>query len=46
VLDGRGLFVMPGLIDCHSHASDRGRHEGRSSIVPEVKIRDESTRPT
>ncbi|HET6164171.1 MAG TPA: hypothetical protein VFG37_10925, partial [Planctomycetota bacterium] len=41
-LDGRGLFVMPGLIDCHSHAAiEGGVNEGTLSIVPEVKIRDE-----
>lgn len=41
-IDGRGLFVMPGLIDCHSHAAiDGGVNEGTLSIVPEVKIQDE-----
>jgi imidazolonepropionase-like amidohydrolase len=41
-LDGQGLFVMPGLIDCHSHAAiEGGVNEGTLSIVPEVKIRDE-----
>jgi len=41
-LDGSGLFVMPGLIDCHSHAAiEGGVNEGTLSIVPEVKIRDE-----
>jgi imidazolonepropionase-like amidohydrolase len=41
-IEGAGLFVMPGLIDCHSHAAiDGGINEGTLSIVPEVKIRDE-----
>jgi len=42
VLEGAGLFVMPGLIDCHSHAAiEGGVNEGTLSIVPEVKILDE-----
>jgi len=42
VIDGRGLFAMPGLIDCHSHAAiEGGVNEGTLSIVPEVRIRDE-----
>jgi imidazolonepropionase-like amidohydrolase len=42
VIDGAGLFVMPGLIDCHSHAAiEGGVNEGTLSIVPEVRIRDE-----
>lgn len=41
-LDGTGLFVMPGLIDCHSHAAiEGGINEGTLSIVPEVRILDE-----
>ncbi len=42
LLEGAGLFVMPGLIDCHSHAAiEGGVNEGTLSIVPEVRIRDE-----
>ncbi len=42
LLDGTGLFVMPGLIDCHSHAAiEGGVNEGTLSIVPEVRILDE-----
>ncbi len=42
ILDGTSLFVMPGLIDCHSHAAiEGGVNEGTLSIVPEVRIRDE-----
>jgi imidazolonepropionase-like amidohydrolase len=42
VLEAAGLFVMPGLVDCHSHAAiEGGVNEGTLSIVPEVKIRDE-----
>jgi len=42
VVEGAGLFVLPGLIDCHSHAAiEGGVNEGTLSIVPEVKIRDE-----
>ncbi|MBL8843838.1 MAG: amidohydrolase family protein [Planctomycetes bacterium] len=41
-LEAAGLFVMPGLIDCHSHAAiEGGVNEGTLSIVPEVRILDE-----
>ena len=42
VLEADGLFVMPGLVDCHSHAAiEGGVNEGTLSIVPEVLILDE-----
>ena len=42
VLDCSGLFVMPGIIDCHAHiAIDGGVNEGSQSVVPEVRIADE-----
>lgn len=42
VFEGAGLFVMPGIIDCHSHAAiEGGVNEGTLSIVPEVRIDDE-----
>jgi len=40
VIDGRGLFVMPGIIDCHSHIALESVNEGTLSIVPEVRITD------
>ena len=42
VLDGRGWFVSPGIIDCHSHAAiEGGVNEGTLTLVPEVRIDDE-----
>ena len=40
-LDGRGLHVSPGVIDCHSHmAISRGVNEGTYSITAECDISD------
>ncbi|HUG89432.1 MAG TPA: amidohydrolase family protein [Planctomycetaceae bacterium] len=41
VIDATGRFVMPGIIDTHSHIMiSGGVNEGTQSIVPEVRIRD------
>lgn len=41
VIDATGKFVMPGIIDSHSHMGvDRGINEGSRSVVPEVSIAD------
>jgi len=41
VIDAQGRFVMPGVIDSHSHMGiDRGINEGSRSVVPEVRIAD------
>ncbi len=41
VIDARGRFVMPGILDDHSHMGvDRGINEGSRSVVPEVRIDD------
>ena len=41
VLDADGMFVMPGIIDSHSHfAIEGGVNEGSLSVVPEVRVRD------
>ena len=41
VIDGTGLHVTPGLIDCHSHtAVNRGINEGASSVTIEVRVGD------
>jgi imidazolonepropionase-like amidohydrolase len=41
VIDARGRFVMPGILDSHSHMGiDRGLNEGSRSVVPEVRIAD------
>jgi imidazolonepropionase-like amidohydrolase len=39
VIDGTGKFVMPGIIDAHSHmAIEGGINEGTESVTPEVII--------
>ena len=41
VVDGTGLHVTPGIIDCHSHtAVNRGVNEGASSVTVEVRVGD------
>ncbi len=41
VIDADGMFVMPGIIDTHSHfAISGGVNEGSLSVVPEVRVRD------
>ncbi len=45
VIDATGRFVMPGIIDTHSHimfadGADRGVNEATVSIVPEVRVKD------
>ncbi|MBX9624358.1 MAG: amidohydrolase family protein, partial [Gemmataceae bacterium] len=41
VIDATGLFVMPGIIDTHSHfAVSGGVNEAALSVVPEVRVRD------
>jgi imidazolonepropionase-like amidohydrolase len=45
VIDAAGRFVMPGIIDTHSHimladGGDRGVNEATVSIVPEVRVKD------
>ncbi len=39
--DATGLFIMPGIIDCHSHiANEGGLNESTQSVTPEVRVRD------
>src|SRR5687767_5018972 len=39
VVDGTGKYIMPGIIDAHSHtAGDVGLNEGAESVTPEVKV--------
>ena len=39
VIDGTGKYVMPGIIDAHSHmAIDGGINEGSESVTPEVIV--------
>jgi imidazolonepropionase-like amidohydrolase len=41
VIDATGLFVMPGIIDTHSHfAVEGGVNESSLSVVPEVRVQD------
>jgi imidazolonepropionase-like amidohydrolase len=41
IIDATGRFVMPGILDDHSHMGiDRGINEGSRSVVPEVSIAD------
>lgn len=41
VLDATGRYVMPGIIDTHSHIMvSGGLNESTQSIVPEVRVRD------
>mgnify|MGYP001197586929 FL=1 len=41
VLDASGRFVMPGIIDTHSHIKiTQGINEATQSIVPEVRVKD------
>jgi imidazolonepropionase-like amidohydrolase len=40
VIDGQGMYVMPGIIDAHSHAAlEGGINEGAESVTPEVQVR-------
>lgn len=40
-IDATGMYVMPGIIDCHVHfAITRGINESTVSVTPEVRIRD------
>jgi imidazolonepropionase-like amidohydrolase len=39
VIDGTGKFVMPGIIDAHSHmAIEGGINESSESVTPEVQV--------
>ena len=39
-IDATGLFVMPGIIDAHSHIAIDAVNEGTNPITPEVKVGD------
>ncbi len=41
VIDATGMFVMPGVVDTHSHFGiSGGVNEASLSVVPEVRVRD------
>ena len=41
IIDGQGMHLTPGIIDCHSHmATDGGVNEGTQAVTAEVRIGD------
>lgn len=40
VIDARGKYVTPGIIDAHSHTAVEGINEGSQSITAEVRMED------
>ncbi|NQV30279.1 MAG: amidohydrolase family protein [Candidatus Marinimicrobia bacterium] len=40
LIDGRGKFITPGLIDAHSHTAAASINEGAQSVTSEVRIED------
>ena len=47
VIDGTGMYLMPGIIDAHSHAAlEGGINEGTESVTPEVKVQIRNDDPT
>jgi len=41
VIDGKGMHVTPGIVDCHSHtAISKGVNEGSHAVTCEVRIGD------
>jgi imidazolonepropionase-like amidohydrolase len=40
VIDASGKFIMPGIIDAHSHIASDATNEGTDSITDEVRIHD------
>ena len=45
-IDGTGKFVMPGVIDAHSHAAlENGINEGSQSVTPEVQVETKNDDP-
>ncbi|HEV2472561.1 MAG TPA: hypothetical protein VGS41_07860, partial [Chthonomonadales bacterium] len=40
VIDARGEFITPGLVDAHSHIAADEVNEGADSITAEVRVRD------
>ncbi len=40
IIDGRGKWVTPGIIDAHSHAANEAINEGTQSITAEVRMQD------
>ena len=40
VIDGNGKFVIPGIIDAHSHSAAEAINEGTQSITAQVRMED------
>ncbi len=40
VIDGRGKYVIPGIIDAHSHSAAEAINEGSRSVTAQVRIED------
>jgi imidazolonepropionase-like amidohydrolase len=40
VIDGKGKFIMPGIIDAHSHSASEGINEGSLSNTAMVRMED------
>ncbi|HSA55203.1 MAG TPA: amidohydrolase family protein [Gemmatimonadaceae bacterium] len=40
VIDGRGKWVTPGIIDAHSHTANEAINEGSQSVTAEVRMDD------
>jgi imidazolonepropionase-like amidohydrolase len=40
VIDGAGKYVIPGIIDAHSHSAAEAINEGTQSVTSEVRIED------
>ncbi len=40
VIDGTGKYVMPGIIDAHSHSAGEAINEGTRSVTAEVRMSD------
>jgi imidazolonepropionase-like amidohydrolase len=40
VIDGTGKYVMPGIIDAHSHSSGEAINEGSRSVTAQVRMQD------
>jgi imidazolonepropionase-like amidohydrolase len=40
IIQAVGKYVMPGIVDAHSHVSEEATNEFTDSVTPEVRIRD------
>ncbi|MBA2572066.1 MAG: hypothetical protein H0V06_03400, partial [Gemmatimonadetes bacterium] len=40
VIDGAGRYVIPGIVDAHSHSASEAVNEGTNSVTAEVRLTD------